>query len=213
MLEEMSAFFAKRAAGYDSHMKQEVAGCKEGYALMAKLLPEKIQSLLDLGCGTGLELEGIYRRFPDLSVTGIDMTAQMLSLCEEKFAGRPLRLICGDYVKLPFGIEEYDAAVSFETLHHLEKDEKESLYRRIAAALKPDGIYLECDYMAKDQEEEDFYFAQWRQLSQELPEGEYFHYDIPYTVENQTAMLRRAGFRQIEKVLEIEHTVMLLCRK
>ena len=34
--------------------------------------------VLDLGCGTGLELDEIFRYFPDLAVTGIDLTREML---------------------------------------------------------------------------------------------------------------------------------------
>ena len=213
MTEEMSDFFTKRAEGYDEHMRKEVAGCQEGYPLMAKLLPENIKTLLDLGCGTGLELEEIYQRFPALSVTGIDLTKRMLSYCEEKFKGKPLNLICGDYLKVPFGTEVYDAAVSFETLHHLEKPQKETLYRKICQALKPQGVYLECDYMAKNQEEEELYLSEWKRLTQELPQGVYYHYDIPYTVENQISMLYRSGFQKVEKIFQKENTVMLSCRK
>ena len=87
-LEEMRAFFAARVDIYDEHMRNEVEGCREGYARMAALLPEGIYSLLDLGCGTGLELEGIFARFPDLRVTGIDLTAES---CARNFRISALR--------------------------------------------------------------------------------------------------------------------------
>lgn len=38
-MEKMSDFFAARVEGYDEHMLTEVAGCKEGYAEMARLVP------------------------------------------------------------------------------------------------------------------------------------------------------------------------------
>ncbi len=65
-LETMSDFFTARLEGYDEHMLEEVKGCREGYGKLAEALPENAGSLLDLGCGTGLELEEIFRRFPDL---------------------------------------------------------------------------------------------------------------------------------------------------
>ena len=74
MLETMSGFFTARTEMYDEHMLTEVEGCKEGYKKMASLLPEDCETLLDLGCGTGLELEAIYSLFPRLKVTGIDLT-------------------------------------------------------------------------------------------------------------------------------------------
>ena len=74
MLEKMSDFFAARVEGYDEHMINNVEGCREGYVKMASLIPQNTQKLLDLGCGTGLELDEIFKRFPDVEVVGIDLT-------------------------------------------------------------------------------------------------------------------------------------------
>ena len=130
-LEEMTAFFTSRLDLYDEHMLREVPGCRAGYARMAALLPEGTARLLDLGCGTGLELEPIFARFPALRVTGVDLTAAMLDRLRAKFPDRDLTLIRGSYVGMDFGRACYDAAVSFETLHHLEPEEKGALYRRV----------------------------------------------------------------------------------
>ena len=35
--------------------------------------------ILDLGIGTGLELDCLFERFPDAQVTGIDVSAEMLA--------------------------------------------------------------------------------------------------------------------------------------
>ena len=60
MLEKMDAFFAVRLDGYDSHMMNEIEGAEEFYPYTASLLPmSKGAKVLDLGCGTGLEL-GFY---------------------------------------------------------------------------------------------------------------------------------------------------------
>ena len=92
-LEEMTAFFTSRLDLYDEHMLREVPGCRAGYARMAALLPEGTARLLDLGCGTGLELEPIFARFPALRVTGVDLTAAMLDRLRAKFPDRDLTLI------------------------------------------------------------------------------------------------------------------------
>ena len=60
MLERMEDFFARRIDGYEEHMLQEVEGCEEGYRRMATLVPGHTLNLLDLGCGTGLELQAIW---------------------------------------------------------------------------------------------------------------------------------------------------------
>ena len=102
-LEEMHAFFTTRADIYDAHMLEEVEGCREAYAELAQLLPKGCETLLDLGCGTGLELDGLFRLFPNLKVTGVDLTQAMLDKLLEKYPNKALTLICGDYCAVPFG--------------------------------------------------------------------------------------------------------------
>lgn len=212
MIEKMDDFFAARAEGYDEHMLTEVEGCKEGYEKMAELIPVGAESLLDLGCGTGLELERIFERFPDISVLGIDMTAEMLKLCRKKFEDRRLSLICGDYFKTDFGVNRFDAAVSFQTMHHFGKEMKEGLYRRVWESLKRVGVYIECDYMVESQAEEERWFAENERLRRELniPNSEFYHYDTPCTVENQLRLLKSAGFERTEKVFRMENTTIII---
>ncbi len=77
-MEKMTSFFSKRADVYDTHMLTNVPGCKEGYDFMSTLVPKSCKTLLDLGCGTGLELDPIFHAIPDIEVTGIDLTQEML---------------------------------------------------------------------------------------------------------------------------------------
>ena len=95
-MEEMRAFFTRRVEGYDEHMLQNVAGCAEGYELLAQNLPENAEDVLDLGCGTGLELDAMLAERPDLRVTGVDLTQAMLDELKKKHPEANLRLICGD---------------------------------------------------------------------------------------------------------------------
>ena len=74
MLEKMSDFFESRLDGYDEHMKRDIAGSSEFYAYTASLLPVAAEAqVLDLGCGTGLELEYYFPKNPTAKVTGIDL--------------------------------------------------------------------------------------------------------------------------------------------
>ena len=214
-LEEMTAFFTSRLDLYDEHMLREVPGCRTGYARMAALLPEGMARLLDLGCGTGLELEPIFARFPALRVTGVDLTAAMLDRLRVKFSDRDLTLIRGSYVGMDFGRERYDAAVSFETLHHLEPEEKGALYRRVWEALTPEGVYVECDYIAATAEEEAALRAEHRRLRMEAGAGgdTLYHFDIPCTLEHQKALLEAAGFVQVTAEPLEGDTVLLTARK
>ena len=200
MLEEMAAFFEKRLDGYDEHMKTEIEGSGEFYPFTASLLPARPGCrVLDLGCGTGLELEAYFRLNPGALVTGIDLSPGMLEALRRKFPDREgLNLICGSYFDAPLG-EGYDAAVSVESLHHFPAERKLSLYRRLRRALKPGGYFILTDYFAESEALEKTYFEDLRRLRQAegLPPGSY-HYDTPLTAEHELEILRKAGFSWAE---------------
>ena len=82
--ERMDDFFAKRVDNYEEHMLNTVEGYREGYQRIAELVPDNCKDLLDLGCGTGLELTHIFERFSNLHVVGIDYTQAMLDKLREK---------------------------------------------------------------------------------------------------------------------------------
>ena len=214
-LEPMADFFAARVDTYDEHMVNNVEGCKEGYEKIAEIIPQNTTALLDLGCGTGLELDRIFYRFPNISVTGIDLSSVMLAKLKEKHSERTINLICGDYFSVPFGDNIFDAAVSFESLHHFTAEKKRKLYKRIFNALKEKGTYVECDYMVETQEEEDFFMKENARLRAEqgIPLDAFYHYDTPLSVENQLQLLKEAGFTKIEKIFRIGGTVLLTAMK
>lgn len=214
VLEEMSAFFTARLSEYDEHMLSFVEGCREGYSEMAKLLPGNAKTLLDLGCGTGLELSEIFKRIPDIEVTGIDLTKAMLQRLREKYPNKNIHLICGDYFQVPFGTG-FDCAVSFQTMHHFRKDKKAELYKKICSALSAEGVYIECDYMVTSQALEDLYFREYDRLKKEqgISDDEFFHYDTPCTVDNQIELLKEVGFKDVKMTFRQENTTMLIARK
>lgn len=214
-LEKMADFFARRVENYDWHMLNEVEGCKEGYEKMAELVPEGCGKILDLGCGTGLELDSIFRRYPDVSVTGIDLSEAMLERLREKHPDKNMTLICGDYFTVDLEKEKFDCAVSFQTMHHFDKERKTKLYKKICDALKKGGRYIECDYMVEEQSEEDRWFSENERLRKEqgITDDGYYHYDTPCTVNNQKEMLKKAGFSYVEKAFRIENTTIIVAGK
>lgn len=213
-LQDMSSFFSERVEGYDEHMINEVEGCREGYIKMAELVPKTTKTLLDLGCGTGLELDEILNRLPELKVTGIDLTKAMLDKLREKHSTKDLTLINISYFDYDFGIEMFDTAVSFETLHHFSHEEKTALYRKLNRALMPNGSYIECDYMVQSQEEEEFYYEENKRLRTEMGIAEgFYHYDTPCTVNNEIEMLKSAGFLEVEMIWKMGNTVMIVAKK
>jgi tRNA (cmo5U34)-methyltransferase len=215
MLEKMADFFTARVDEYDNHMMNDVVGCKEGYKKMAELLPETVVDLLDLGCGTGLELDEIFKIHPNIKVTGVDLSKTMLGVLKQKHPNQDLTLINANYFDYDFGIERFDAAISFQTMHHFSHEQKIKLYSRVYSALKPGGKYIECDYMVIEQKDEDFYFKENERIRKEqnIADGEFYHYDIPCTIENQLKMLHRAKFEKVEIVWRLENTTIVVAER
>ena len=191
-LETMSGFFDRRVDSYEDHMRP----WRAYYRWLGELIPAQAETLLDLGCGTGLELDEIFRLHPDIRVTGIDLAPGMLARLREKHPERKLTLTVGDYLTVPLAPCAFDVAVAFETLHHFPPETKLGLFRRIFAALRPGGMLLEGDYIAESDEMETYLFQELarRRARQHVPEGTFVHFDTPLTLAHELSLLSQAGF-------------------
>ncbi len=200
MLEKMSDFFENRLDGYDEHMMTNIESAKEFYPFTAKCLPGKENiHILDLGCGTGLELEEYFQLNPTAMVTGIDLSEGMLSALKSKFTDKNITLVVGSYFEVPFGVNAFDAAVSVESLHHFTKEEKIPLYAKLHTALKDKGYFILTDYFALSDEEEKLHRQNLIHLKAEqgITDDEFCHYDTPLTVQHETEALLQAGFSSV----------------
>lgn len=214
-LEKMDEFFNARADTYDNHMLEELQ-LDEFYAEVCAQFPalREEDRLLDLGCGTGLELDRLFVRCRGLYVTGIDVSAAMLKQLEGKYPNKNLCLIQDSYFDVPFGEGTYDYVLSTYSLHHFSKAQKEALYQKIYGALKPSGIFVLGDYTVKTAQEEAQYLAESRLLLEErgLADGA-LHIDTPLTKDTETDLLRKTGFLAIRTARQWESTTILVAAK
>ena len=204
MLEKMDLFFENRLKEYEEHMLSAIEGAREFYPFTAAQLPlEEGCEVLDLGCGTGLELDAYFARNPGACVTGIDLSEAMLGALAKKFpdkcSDKKLRLIHGSYFDVWLEEEAYDAAVSVESLHHFTGEQKTFLYRKLCRALKANGFFILTDYFAESNELEREYFRSFEQMKREqnISDDGFYHYDTPLTVEHEMELLREAGFSRV----------------
>lgn len=200
-LERMDDFFAARIDGYDEHMRRDIEGASAFYAYTASSLPKEADAaVLDLGCGTGLELEAYFALNPTAQITGIDLSDVMLRELKAKFPEKKLTLICNSYFDEPFGAACFDAAVSVESLHHFTAEKKAALYAKLYNALKKGGIFILTDYFAESEELEKEYFRNLETLKREqgIADDAFYHYDTPLLVEHEMEFLRKAGFPEVE---------------
>lgn len=213
ILEKMDKFFENRLEGYDEHMLTEIEGADEFYKFTASQLPkEENAKVLDLGCGTGLELEEYFSLNPSAKITGIDLSKGMLEALATKFPDKDLQLICQSYFDVDFEKEKYDAAVSVESLHHFVSEKKLELYKKLREALKLDGYFVLTDYFAESKELEAEYFENFKILKKEqgIEDDAFYHYDTPLTVEHEIEMLNAAGFAKVEILRNWNATVTVV---
>ena len=200
MLEKMGEFFDARLSGYEQHQLTCIDSAREFYPFTARSLPQVHGTrLLDLGCGTGLELGYYFELVPSAEITGIDLAPRMLDELRNKFPDKSMTLILGSYFDVPFDEDFYDAAVSVESLHHFTKKEKTHLYEKLRKALKLGGFFILTDYFAMSEEEERFHRAELLRLKkeQDIHNDEFYHYDTPLTVDHEKEALLFAGFSSV----------------
>lgn len=126
----------------------------------------------------------------------------MLDKLYEKHPTKALSLIHADYFACELGEGVFDAAVSFETLHHFEAEKKTRVFRKIYESLKSNGVYIECDYIAASKRIERLLLAESarRRERDGVADGVFVHFDTPLTLKHELDALKRAGFSEISLV-------------
>lgn len=211
--EEMDAFFNLRAEGYDAHMESSLADAGSYYRTLAVPIPRTSEpiDILDLGCGTGLELPAIFDKAPNARLTCIDLSAEMLKILREKFPKENIKILEGSYLGHQFGRALYDVILSSMTLHHLLPDQKRSLYKNLYTALKNGGVYIEGDYIVS-KEKMNRLLEAYEVLPDQAKGGSH-HIDIPLSLAEQSKLLRQAGFVDIQKIYAQGENVIFVAKK
>lgn len=180
-------FFNEKIDTYDDVHTSLMDGKKK----ISELLKPDTKKILDLGVGTGLELIAIFDKYPNLKVTAIDITEKMLDKLKTRNFAKNIEVICGDFFEIDFG-NNYDAVISSSALHHFDETDKLKLFKKIQACLKEDGLFINHDRYALNQEMQD-------QMLQEFLDNPtlYRHMDTPLTVDNESRLLKEAGFSKV----------------
>lgn len=194
--EDMAGFFDRRASDYDEHMR-DYETYNHDLAELASYVQETQNeiAILDLGCGTGAELEYVFHKAPNAVVDCVDMSRGMLEKLKENYADKNVNIICVSYTEIDLGIEKYDYVLACNTLHHLMREDKQELYKNIKATLKKGGMFLVSDYVVSD-EEEKACLEKYLELvkSGELDKDKSYHIDLTLSERSERELLDSAGF-------------------
>jgi len=133
------------AASYD--LVDELSDFDD-YPFYRFLIEASPGSVLDLGCGTGRILVGLAEE--GIDVTGLDVSREMLDICEEKLAalGREAPLVYGD-------IRSFDLSETFDTILIpgftiqllLSSEDLDACLKSCTRHLKPGGQLVVSTYL------------------------------------------------------------------
>lgn len=100
-------------------------------------------AVLDVGTGPGVLLVELAARRPDLRLTGVDLSADMIAAATRNLRpfGERASAHVGDVTSLPFPDGSFDLIVSSLSLHHW--DHPEAAVPELARVLRPGGrVYI-----------------------------------------------------------------------
>ncbi len=145
-------------ARWDRMQERYLVARPERFALLVRLLRDVLGApavVLELGCGVGSLMAPILEALPQAEVYGLDLDPTMLLLARARLApfGARAHLVTADLragswlSSLPLPA---DAAVSATALHWLSPQQLSALYRHLAGALRPGGVFLNADHVASE---------------------------------------------------------------
>ncbi len=107
-------------------------------ALLKAYLPKQSDlSILDAGCGTGLNMTGSLPAFGE--TTGVDISSLALGFCRQR---ELTRLANASISSLPFPANSFEAVISLDVLYSLHVKNDSEAIREFHRVLKPRGMVL-----------------------------------------------------------------------
>jgi tRNA (cmo5U34)-methyltransferase len=207
----------KTAQSWDANTDYYNPTRPEQLDLMLSIIEDDFRpgdTILDLGFGTGLVEELIFKRISGARVVGVDVSPAMTKLAHER-----LQPYAAHYTALEHDLRALDSLpvergsftfiISVQALHHLTDDQMQAAYRSIYDLLKPGGLFLLLDRLHIDHPElYSVYRSLWRwgdrRYQSRLFDHEGADYadhlaklrdraDVPLTLERHLVLMRAAG--------------------
>jgi cyclopropane-fatty-acyl-phospholipid synthase len=105
-----------------------------------KLHIQNSNNVLDIGCGWGYITYAIAKKYPNCFVTGITISKEQISFCEEKYKLPNLSFQLIDYRELK--IDSYDRIYSVGMFEHVGYKNYKDFFDKTYSLLKNEGIML-----------------------------------------------------------------------
>jgi tRNA (cmo5U34)-methyltransferase len=121
----------------------------EGEAVLLELLPERVDRILDLGCGDGRLLSLVLEARPGSRGVAVDFSPPMLERARERFADvSEIELHEHDLAEPLPDLGSFELVVSSLAIHHLEDARKRELYAEVFGLLEPGGRFANLEHVS-----------------------------------------------------------------
>ena len=197
------------ARKYDNYRKCIIPCYDDFYKSSISLLKyyrDNFKKIVDLGAGTGLLTKELYELYPNADYVLIDISKDMLKVAEERFEGLDnFEFIEYDYLE-DILVKNCDLMCSALSIHHLENNEKELLYKNIYKKLDVNGCFINLDLFIGETETINNLYDTWwydyidRSGTKEEKEGwmKRKELDKENTIPETIGLLKSSGFRMVE---------------
>lgn len=161
-IEEQFNLIAKE---YDSNRRKFIPCFDDFYKNTTDFITSNIDKpkrIVDLGAGTGLLTYFWFQHYPDSEYVLVDIADEMLDVARKRFQTiESISYQSENYIhKLPD--TDFDAVISALSIHHLEDNDKITLFSRIYDNLPSGGLFVNYDQFCAEQTQMDPWFdAYW----------------------------------------------------
>jgi tRNA (cmo5U34)-methyltransferase len=212
-LEHVKKHFQEEAEVFDSLIKTLIPYYEDMISALVNCLPfhekEKI-NILDLGCGTGNISLLVKKRFPMAHITCLDLSENMINQTKTKLENYgDIEYVLGDLRNLE-SYEKYHAVVSSLAIHHLSRNEQQTIYNKIYNALHEGGVFYNAENVDTDNNYlKKVYMNLWTKFMEQehskeeinkiwLPKHE--QEDIPQPLMDHLKWLKKVGFKDVDVI-------------
>ena len=215
------------ASVFDDMLERSVPFYKEVIGLTCKIICLHVKQnarIVDLGCSTANTLLSLYKLSnKSYSLLGVDNAEAMLRLARQKIHayGAKIDLMEADITEV--SLQNYDAIIANYMLQFIRPLQRQAFVQKLYDALEPNGLFIFSEKIVfedkvlnkqmidvyydfkRAQGYSDFEIAQKREALENVL--------IPYTEEENKAMLKNAGFETVETVFKWGNFATFLAKK
>lgn len=222
-IERAFAFDETVAAVFDDMVARSVPFYKENMQLQLDLLRKYLKPgmrIVDLGSSTGTFLIALAAYSPGLRMVGIDNAGPMVALARKKAQAMDadITFVCDDLLTCDLG--RADVMAANYTLQFIRPPQRRKAVEKIAASLNPGGLLVCSEKVVFEngwlnKQVIDIYYdykrAQGYSQTQIMQKREALeNVLVPYTIEENVALFKEAGFTGVETLFQWANFVTLV---